>query len=136
MTQKIEILVAEVRKRLAGRKTYLLAALLVVTVLILVYAGQATPETILPVAMVFAGLISASFRSAIAQHQAEVLQALTAIATAGIDVRQGNKAAAVQVVEKAAAGPTVAEVLATINKMTSANPTVFHSGGDVPEGKS
>jgi hypothetical protein len=100
---------AGIREWLGGRKTYLLAALLVVTVLILVYAGQATPETVLPVALVFAGLLSASFRSAIERHHAEVLNLLMGISEAGADMRAGNKAGAIALVKSAA---PVAEQLA------------------------
>jgi len=103
MKQKLEILIAEIRERLAGKKTYLLAALLVVTVLILVYLGCLTPETALTVALVFAGLLSASFRSAIGQHHAEVLNLLIGISEAGVDMRAGNKAGAVEVIRQTAA---------------------------------
>ena len=100
--QKLGILIAEVREWLAGKKTYLLAGLLVVTVLVLVWVGKLTPETALTVALVFAGLLSAIFRSAIEQHQAQVLQALAAVAEAGVDARAGNKAAAVAVLKSEA----------------------------------
>lgn len=109
MKQKLEILWVKIRERLAGKKTYLLAFLLVATVLVLVYLGRLTPAAGLTVALVFAGLISASFRSAIEQHHAEVLNLLIEIAEAGTDMRVGNKAGAVQVVKSAA---PVAEQLA------------------------
>ena len=66
--QKLAIWMAEAREWLSGKKTYLLAALLVVTVSILVFLGRMTPATGLTVALVFAGLLSASFRSAMAEH--------------------------------------------------------------------
>lgn len=109
MRQKLEILVAGIREALAGKKTYLLAALLVVTVVVLVLLGELTPETGLAVALVFAGLLSASFRSAIEQHHAEVLNLLIGISEAGADLRAGNKAAVLKVAEAQA---PAAEVLA------------------------
>jgi hypothetical protein len=111
--QKWLVLVAEVREWLAGKKTYLLALLLVVTVLVLVYLGRLTPETALTVALVFAGLLSASFRSAIEQHHAEVLNLLIGISEAGADLRAGNKAGAVAVAKSME--PTAETLAAELN---------------------
>jgi hypothetical protein len=97
--EKLAVLVAEIRERLAGRKTYLLAGLLVLTVVVLVFFGKLTPETALAVALVFAGLISASFRSAIEQHHAEVVNLLIDVAEVGVAVRSHNKAAEVSAAE-------------------------------------
>jgi hypothetical protein len=107
--QKLAVLVAEIREWLSGKKTYLLAGLLIVTVSTLVFLGRMTPATALTVALVFAGLISASFRSAIEQHHAEIITVLLGISEAGIDLRAGNKAAAVQALEPALE-PVAAEV--------------------------
>jgi hypothetical protein len=96
---EMHVFLLEVRELLAGRKTYLLASLLVGTVLALLALGRLTPETALTVALVFAGLISASFRSAIEQHHAEVLKLLVAIAEAGAEMRVGNKTAAMDTVK-------------------------------------
>jgi hypothetical protein len=124
--QKLEILWAEIRERLAGKKTYILAALLVVTVLVLVYLGRLTPTAALTVALVFAGLLSASFRSAIEQHHVEVLNMLIGISEAGADVRQGNKAGAVQVIRetvvKEAASPAGAALIAKVVSNQAAAP--------------
>jgi hypothetical protein len=126
----------EIRIWLLGKKTYLLAVLLVVTVLALVLLGRLTPETALTVALVFAGLLSASFRSAIELHHAEVMDVLEEVAEAGAALRAGNKAGAVQVVREAAIkeAPAYAELLAKLNEgAAAAAPTTFHVGGNVSE---
>ena len=84
---------AEVRMWLSGKKTYLLAALLVVTVLFLVFLGRLTPVAAMTVALVFAGLLSASFRSAIAEHQAQLIAVLMDVGQLGVAARNHDKAA-------------------------------------------
>jgi len=110
MKQKIEVVVEKIRERLAGKKTYLLSGLLVVTVLVLVFLGRLTPETALTVALVFAGLLSASYRSAIEQHHQEVLSLLYLISETGQDVLTHQVGKALPLLKTAA---PIAEQLAS-----------------------
>jgi len=118
--QKLEILWAEIQERLSGKKTYLVAALLVVTVLVLVFLGKMTPATAFTVALVFAGLLSATFRAAIEKHHDEEINLLVAISEAGGDVIHHNYYGAAQVAK--AVAPVAVKLAAELKAEAAAAP--------------
>jgi len=71
---------------LEGRKTYVLVTLICLTAVALVFFRQVTPATALAVALVFLGLVAASFRAVLEKHHDEVLQGLTEVAALGAAV--------------------------------------------------
>jgi hypothetical protein len=83
MRNTLGFLVAALRAALAGKKTYLVAVLVIAVTGILVFFGKLTPTTASTVALVALGLFAASFRSALAAHQAQVLEVLTDTAVLG-----------------------------------------------------
>jgi uncharacterized membrane protein YphA (DoxX/SURF4 family) len=81
---------------LSGKKTYLLAAILLLTVGVFVFLGRLTPQVAMTVALVFLGLFAASFRDALAKHQAQVIQFLEDTALVGkLTLAKNGKAAAI-----------------------------------------
>jgi hypothetical protein len=88
------------RDWLAGRKTYLLAAVLVQAVLVLVFLGRLTPETAAALGLLAASGFAVTFRSALERHQAEEIALLQDVARAGGAVAVHNNAALVSDVVK------------------------------------
>jgi hypothetical protein len=97
---------------LKGKKTYVVAALLLGATLQLLVSGHLTPTTALTVLMFAATLFPATFRAALAQHQAEELQLLGQIAAAGAAVTVHNYGAA----ERSGAA-AVAEGIRLVNEV-------------------
>lgn len=80
-----------IRGWLAGRKTYILAGLVVLTILVLVFCGMLTPEAAYTVALVALAGFAVTFRSALADHQAQVISVLMDVGNLGAAVRGHNK---------------------------------------------
>ena len=77
-------------KWLAGRRTYILAGLIVSTAVLLVFLGELTPETASAIALIALGGFAASFRAALDRHQAETIQVLREVALAGMEMSARN----------------------------------------------
>jgi hypothetical protein len=77
---------------LAGRKTYILAGLVVLTILVLVFLGRLTPEAAYTIALTALAGFAVTFRSALADHQAQVISVLMDVGQLGVAVRTGNRA--------------------------------------------
>ena len=83
-----------VEGRLSGKKTYLVAALLTISVLVLVFLGKMTPAAAMSVGLMAAAAFGVTFRSAIEQHHQELMVMLLEVADAGKEVAAHNLAAA------------------------------------------
>ena len=75
---------------LKGKKTYLLAGLLILAVIVLVAMGKLTPQNALALSLLALGGFSVTFRSALANHQAQALAILQDASQAGALYRAGN----------------------------------------------
>jgi hypothetical protein len=84
---------------LAGRKTYLLAGLVLAVVALAVFSGQMTPDRAYTVLLFATAGFAVTFRSAIETHHTEVIAALMDVGQLGIAVRHGDKKAEEAVVQ-------------------------------------
>ena len=88
---------------LEGKKSYLVAVLMVFATLLLVAIGKLTPETATAVLMVSLGLFAATFRAALERHHEEVLATMIAVSEAGGALATHNVPAALKAGEQAVA---------------------------------
>jgi hypothetical protein len=77
-------------KTLEGKKTYILAVLLGVVLLILVFLGKLTPGLAVEIVIGFAPGFAATFRDAIEKNQSQIVAVLTDVAKAGADATAHN----------------------------------------------
>jgi len=86
---------------LAGRKTYLLAGVLVSVLLTLVFLGKLTPEIAAGLSTLAVGGFAVTFRSALERHQAEEVELLRDIALAGSMAVAHNALGALKIAQQA-----------------------------------
>lgn len=79
---------------LAGRKTYLLALLLVVVTVTLVATNKLTPENGVVLLLLFSAGFAATFRDALERHQAQSVQIIAGTAATLRDIATKNFKAA------------------------------------------
>ncbi|WP_162538774.1 hypothetical protein [Granulicella sp. WH15] len=79
---------------MAGKKTYLLAGVLLLAAIALLLTGQLTPTSAMTLLLVGAFGFPVTFRSAIKRHEQDVLTILQQIALAGVYMRSHNSAGA------------------------------------------
>lgn len=84
---------------LAGRKTYLLAGVVILALLALVFLGKLTPDTGVALVTFAVAGFGVTFRHALQRHQDEEIALLRGIAQAGVDVAAHNAPAALAVAE-------------------------------------
>lgn len=87
--------------RMAGRKTYLLAGLVILAMFALVFMGRLTPETGGALMTLAAAGFAATFRDALERHQKEEIALLKTIAQAGAAAAAHNVAGALAAAEDA-----------------------------------
>jgi hypothetical protein len=86
---------------MAARKTYVVETVISVVVLALLFSHRLTPVTAAAVLVLASGALGATYRSAMKEHQAEVIAVLGEIATAAAAVAGRQLPAAVQQAEAA-----------------------------------
>lgn len=91
-----------IRGWLAGKKTYLLAGVVVLALLVLVAMGRLTPETGAGLLVFAAAGFGITFRAALARHQAEVVAILQGTVKIGSAVAAHNVPGAIQAAESLA----------------------------------
>jgi len=79
-----------IRQWLVGKKTYLLAGILLLVTVGLVATGKLTPQTAMSVALVAACGFPITFRAALANHQAQILEVLGEAAESGAALATRN----------------------------------------------
>ena len=79
---------------LAGRKTYILAGIVILIVLALVFFGRLTPTMAAAIAVFALCGFSITFRSALHNHQAQVIAIFQKIADAGGQIHIRNSVVA------------------------------------------
>ena len=90
------------RSWLIGKKTYLLAGVLLLATLALLFTGHLSPTTALTLLLFAAAGFPATFRAALEHHQKEELALLVQIAATGVAVSGRNIPAALKLGELAA----------------------------------
>jgi|SRR6185437_5042280 len=90
---------------LKGKRTYILAFVVLAVVGTAVFRGDLTPDVASGILLAALAGFAVTFRAAIADHQAEMMEALQDIAAAGVAVRAHDKAA-----EAALAQTVVAQI--------------------------
>jgi hypothetical protein len=81
---------------LAGKKTYILAAVVFVVVIGLVFFGRLTPAVATSVVLFALPLFAATFRSTMERHHDEVVDILTEVAIAGAATAAHNSSGALK----------------------------------------
>jgi hypothetical protein len=81
-----------------GKKTMIGGALIAIAAIVAIWMGVMSPESGLT--LVGAGIAVIGFADKANRHQAELLAALEGVAKAGVQYRSGDRAGAVQEIEK------------------------------------
>ena len=90
----MRVILGRIAGWLAGRKTYLVAGVIVAVTVALVFFGRLTPTTASEILVFGVSAFAVTFRSALQRHQDEVLMLLTLAAKAGEAAAAHNSAAA------------------------------------------
>lgn len=77
---------------LAGRKTYLLSGVVILTLLVLVFLGKLTPDSGAELLIFAVGIFAVAFRNVLQRHHAEAVAILEGVAQAGTAVAARNGA--------------------------------------------
>jgi hypothetical protein len=85
-----------------GRKTYLVSGVVLLTLLLLVFLGELTPDIGVGLMTVAVCGFGATFRHALERHQQEEIAILRSLAQAGAAVANHNTASALQAGETTA----------------------------------
>lgn len=107
-----------------GKKTYLLAGLLVMVALVLVFVGKLTPQLAFMLLLMALAGFAVTFRLALARHSDQVLQFLTSVAAVGVAARKHDREAELAAAESAAL--TGAELGAEIEQDKNAAKAAAH----------
>jgi len=86
---------------MAGRKTYLVAGMVLLTLVALVFLGRLTPDTGVALVTLAAAGFAATFRAALERHQKEEIALLQSIALAGAAAAAHNVPGAIRAAEAA-----------------------------------
>jgi len=77
---------------MVGRRTYLLAGVVILALLVLVFLGRLTPDTGVALLTFAAGVFAVAFRSVLQRHHAEAVAILKGVADAGAAAAAHNGA--------------------------------------------